>query len=206
MCFACTSGSLCGRTNTKQLYPSSNLVFQSGFGQGLQQSQCLCQQWSDSGRGDDRWDVHLKWQLIWSACSLPRHPLRDPTNLLQWQAPCSSQVSLSCSPLPHIICFTALPKRLCRHSMRNKGGFQITTSVISIACHHFCHYLPLFTSIQLQCAIAHVTCKSGMWHGLCAPRSFEGLQLNILLASSLSVGYNRVIQHLLPVLSTHPIA
>lgn len=149
MCFVCRSASLCGRTNIEQLYPSSNLGLPSGTGQGLQKCQCMCQWWSDSGYGC-RWDMHLKWQLIWSACSLPQHPPRDPTNLLQWQAPCSSQVSLTCSPLPQTSTCTALglPKPLCMHSMRNKGGFQMVIIVIFIACYHFCHYLPLFTSIR----------------------------------------------------------
>jgi hypothetical protein len=135
MCFVCRSASLCGRTNIEQLYPSSNLAFPSEIGQGLQKCQCLCQRWSDSGHGC-RWGVHLKWQLIWSACSLPQHPQHGPTDPLQWQAPCSSQVSLSCSLLPQIsICFAlSLPKHLGVHSMQNKGGFQMMTLVISIAC------------------------------------------------------------------------
>ncbi len=155
---------MCGRSNTKQLYPFSNLVFRSGIGHGLQQSQCLCQWWFDSGCGC-RWGAHLKWQLIWSACSLPQHPLHGSTDPLQWQAPCSSQVSLSCSPLPQISTCIALGLQ------KVYAGTACAARWLPNGCYsHFhcflthCHYLPLLASIQarLQCTIAHVTGKSGM--------------------------------------------
>lgn len=135
--------------------------------------------------------MHLKWQLIWSACSRPQHPLHGSTDPLQWQAPCSSQVSLSCSPLPQISTCIALGLQ------KVYAGTACAARWLPNGCYsHFhcflthCHYLPLLASIQarLQCTIAHVTGKSGMQDRLCTQYCFETLQLNMLHYSAFSVG------------------
>lgn len=150
--------------------------------------------------------MHLKWQLIWSACSLPQHPLHGPTDPPQWQAPCSSQVSLSCSPLPQISTCIALGLQ------KVYAGTACAARWLPNGCYsHFhcflthCHYLCLLAyrpdcSAQLHMLLANLGCKTDSARSIVLRRC-SSISSTILL---FQLGW--VIQHLLPVLYTHKFA